>query len=128
MNLNSATNEQLEAYKVKVAGILNIDPMMLDYIWIYDPESGLRERGPDRDDAHVGRGDPLEAAEGMESDPGDPHLAHGRNIQVRTGSPSGPGSSSPRRWTRVPRTRVSASSRVTIRSSGSPSSSTIPSP
>jgi len=44
MNLNNATNEQLDAYKDKVAGILNIDPMMLDYIWIYDSESGLRNQ------------------------------------------------------------------------------------
>src|SRR6266850_4893357 len=44
MNLNTATNEQLEEYRQKTASILNIDPLMLDFIWMNDPESGLKNR------------------------------------------------------------------------------------
>ncbi len=44
MNLNIATTEQLDAYKIKVAGILKLDPDMLDYIWVYDAFSGLRNQ------------------------------------------------------------------------------------
>lgn len=44
MNLNSATDQELELYREKVATIVGLDPMMLDYIWVYDQESGLRNR------------------------------------------------------------------------------------
>jgi hypothetical protein len=44
MNLNTATNEQLDEYRSKTASILKIDPFMLDYIWMSDPETGLKNR------------------------------------------------------------------------------------
>lgn len=44
MNLNTATNEQLEAYRAQIAEILKIDALMLDFIWMDDPESGLKNR------------------------------------------------------------------------------------
>jgi len=44
MNLNIATNEQLDEYRLKTAAILKIDPFMLDYIWMSDPETGLKNR------------------------------------------------------------------------------------
>jgi hypothetical protein len=44
MNLNTATNEQLEEYRTKTAGILKIDPFMLDFIWMNDAETGLKNR------------------------------------------------------------------------------------
>jgi hypothetical protein len=44
MNLNTATNEQLDEYRLKTASILKIDPFMLDYIWMSDPETGLKNR------------------------------------------------------------------------------------
>ena len=44
MNLNTATNEQLEEYRQKTASILKIDPFMLDYIWMNDSETGLKNR------------------------------------------------------------------------------------
>lgn len=37
MNLNTASPEQLEAYKAAVAAVLNVDPLMLDYIMMPDP-------------------------------------------------------------------------------------------
>ena len=44
MNLNSASDQELEQYREKVAGIVGLDPMMLDYIWVYDQETGLKNR------------------------------------------------------------------------------------
>ena len=44
MDLNTATNEQLEVYRATVAKTMSIDPLMLDFIWMNDPESGLRNR------------------------------------------------------------------------------------
>lgn len=44
MDLNTASNEQLDQYRATVAKTMNIDPMMLDYLWMNDPETGLRNR------------------------------------------------------------------------------------
>lgn len=44
MNLNVATNEQLDEYREKTASVLKIDPFMLDYIWMVDSETGLKNR------------------------------------------------------------------------------------
>jgi hypothetical protein len=44
MNLNTATNEQLDQYRDAIAKVQGIDPLMLDYIWMDDPETGLRNR------------------------------------------------------------------------------------
>jgi hypothetical protein len=44
MDLNTASIEQLDAYRATVAKTMNIDPLMLDYIWMNDPETGLRNR------------------------------------------------------------------------------------
>jgi hypothetical protein len=44
MDLNTATNEQLDAFRATVAKTMAIDPMMLDFIWMNDPETGLRNR------------------------------------------------------------------------------------
>lgn len=44
MNLNTATNEQLDQYRDSIAKVQGIDPLMLDYIWMDDPETGLRNR------------------------------------------------------------------------------------
>lgn len=44
MDLNTATNEQLEVYRATVAKTMNIDPLMLDFIWMNDSETGLRNR------------------------------------------------------------------------------------
>lgn len=44
MDLNIASTEQLDAYRATVAKTMNIDPLMLDFIWMNDPETGLRNR------------------------------------------------------------------------------------
>jgi hypothetical protein len=44
MDLNTASQEQLDQYRAQVAGIIKIDPLMLDYIWMFDPETGLKNR------------------------------------------------------------------------------------
>jgi hypothetical protein len=44
MDLNIASNEELNAFKVAVCATNGIDPLMLDYIWMNDPETGLRNR------------------------------------------------------------------------------------
>jgi hypothetical protein len=44
MNLNTATNEELDQYRDAIAKVQGIDPLMLDYIWMDDPETGLRNR------------------------------------------------------------------------------------
>lgn len=44
MDLNTASNEQLEVYRATVAKTMSIDPLMLDFIWMNDPETGLRNR------------------------------------------------------------------------------------
>ena len=83
----------------------------------------------DGHDPHVGGGRVAEAAEGVEARPRRSRtLAHRWNTQVTEGSPSGPGTSSPSSRTAVPGDRSSPCSRVTTRSRGSPSSSTIPRP
>jgi hypothetical protein len=43
-NLNEMTNEQLDAYREQTAKILDIDPLMLDFIWMDNPDTGLRNR------------------------------------------------------------------------------------
>ena len=44
MNLNTASNEELETYRIKTASVLKIDPFMLDFIWMNDPDTGLKNR------------------------------------------------------------------------------------
>ena len=44
MNLNIASNEELESYRIKTASVLKIDPFMLDFIWMNDPDRDLKNR------------------------------------------------------------------------------------
>lgn len=44
MNLNTASNEQLNEYREAIAKVQGIDPLMLDFIWMDDAETGLKNR------------------------------------------------------------------------------------